>query len=164
MLGGRSDRFLDEGSLVGYVAIDGDIAGQLAIGISNGRNDGFLGEERPVFPPVDEFALPLAPGRDRCPHSLVERGRLEAALEEPRIAMENLGARVAGQSLEGRVDEGDPPGLIDHHDRVGGVIYDSSSGKEWDAKAWINNAGLLKVRGYWNFPIFGETMSFKRIQ
>ena len=52
----------------------------------------------------------------------------------------------------------------DDDEWVGGVIYDSSSGKEWDAKAWINNAGLLKVRGYWNFPIFGETMSFKRVQ
>jgi uncharacterized protein (DUF2147 family) len=44
-----------------------------------------------------------------------------------------------------------------------GIIYDSSSGKEWDAKAWINSAGLLKVRGYWHLSIFGETMSFKRI-
>lgn len=45
----------------------------------------------------------------------------------------------------------------------GGIIYDSSSGKNWDAKAWINSSGQLKVRGYWNFPIFGETMSFKKI-
>ena len=46
----------------------------------------------------------------------------------------------------------------------GGVIYDSSSGKNWDAKAWINAAGLLKVRGYWNIPLFGETLSFKKVQ
>jgi len=46
----------------------------------------------------------------------------------------------------------------------GGIIYDSSSGKNWEAKVWINAVGLLKVRGYWNFPIFGKTMSFKRVQ
>lgn len=46
----------------------------------------------------------------------------------------------------------------------GGIIYDSSSGKNWDAKAWINTEGVLKVRGYWNIPLLGETMSFKRVQ
>lgn len=45
-----------------------------------------------------------------------------------------------------------------------GIIYDSSSGKEWDAKAWITNAGLLKVRGYWHFAIFGQNMTFKKIK
>jgi uncharacterized protein (DUF2147 family) len=46
----------------------------------------------------------------------------------------------------------------------GGVIYDSSTGKNWDAKAWINTTGMLKVRGYWNIPLLGETMSFKKVQ
>lgn len=45
-----------------------------------------------------------------------------------------------------------------------GTIYDSSSGKKWDAKAWLTKNGLLKVRGYWNFSLFGENMSFKRIK
>ena len=45
-----------------------------------------------------------------------------------------------------------------------GTIYDSSSGKKWDAKAWINTTGILKVRGYWNFPIFGKNMSFKKVK
>ena len=44
-----------------------------------------------------------------------------------------------------------------------GIIYDSSSGKEWDAKAWINKDGLLKVRGYWHFSIFGQNLTFKKI-
>ena len=44
-----------------------------------------------------------------------------------------------------------------------GKIYDSSSGKEWDAKAWINDEGYLKVRGYWHFSIFGQTMRFKKV-
>jgi uncharacterized protein (DUF2147 family) len=43
-----------------------------------------------------------------------------------------------------------------------GRIYDSSTGKDWNAKAWINKAGVLKVRGYWHFSIFGQTMNFKR--
>lgn len=45
-----------------------------------------------------------------------------------------------------------------------GRIYDSSSGKDWNAKAWINDEGILKVRGYWHFSIFGENISFNRIQ
>jgi uncharacterized protein (DUF2147 family) len=44
-----------------------------------------------------------------------------------------------------------------------GRIYDSSSGKDWNAKAWINKEGILKVRGYWHFSLFGQTMSFKRV-
>ena len=44
-----------------------------------------------------------------------------------------------------------------------GRIYDSSSGKDWNAKAWINDEGILKVRGYWHFSIFGQNISFKRI-
>ena len=44
-----------------------------------------------------------------------------------------------------------------------GRIYDSSSGKDWNAKAWINKEGMLKVRGYWHFSIFGQNISFKRI-
>ena len=44
-----------------------------------------------------------------------------------------------------------------------GRIYDSRSGKDWNAKAWINKEGILKVRGYWHFSIFGQTMSLKRV-
>lgn len=43
----------------------------------------------------------------------------------------------------------------------GGRIYDSSSGKNWNAKAWIKNE-FLKVRGYWHFEFLGETMRFKK--
>ena len=44
-----------------------------------------------------------------------------------------------------------------------GTIYDCSSGKYYNAKAWINKDGLLKVRGYWHFSLFGQTMNFKKI-
>jgi len=52
----------------------------------------------------------------------------------------------------------------DDEEWKGGIIYDCSSGKEWDAKAWINKEGLLKVRGYWGLPIFGRNMTFKRVK
>lgn len=44
----------------------------------------------------------------------------------------------------------------------GGTIYDSRTGKDWNVKAWINQEGILKVRGYWHFEIFGKTMGLKR--
>lgn len=44
-----------------------------------------------------------------------------------------------------------------------GHIYDPSSGKEYNAKAWIADDGCLKVRGFWHFEIFGQTMCFKKI-
>jgi uncharacterized protein (DUF2147 family) len=44
-----------------------------------------------------------------------------------------------------------------------GTIYDAKNGKEWSASAYINKQGLLKVKGYWHFKIFGRTMVFKRV-
>jgi uncharacterized protein (DUF2147 family) len=44
-----------------------------------------------------------------------------------------------------------------------GIIYDAQQGKEWNASAYINKEGLLKVKGYWHWKIFGRTMSFKRV-
>lgn len=54
-------------------------------------------------------------------------------------------------------------GLIynpDEDEWQGGHIYDPSSGKEYSAKAWLNSEGMLKVRGYWHFEIFGQNMCF----
>jgi uncharacterized protein (DUF2147 family) len=48
--------------------------------------------------------------------------------------------------------------------KIIGIIYDSSSGKEWNAKAWLTDEGLLKVRGYWHFSIFGQNMTFKKVK
>jgi len=45
-----------------------------------------------------------------------------------------------------------------------GMVYDSKHGKEWNASAYIDKQGLLKVRGYWHFKFIGRTMSFKRIK
>jgi uncharacterized protein (DUF2147 family) len=32
-----------------------------------------------------------------------------------------------------------------------GQIYNPSSGKDWNAKAWLTSDGRLKVRGFWHF-------------
>ena len=44
-----------------------------------------------------------------------------------------------------------------------GRIYDSSSGKNWSAKAWLTKDGRLKVRGFWHFEFLGQTMSFNKV-
>jgi uncharacterized protein (DUF2147 family) len=44
-----------------------------------------------------------------------------------------------------------------------GMIYDAKSGREWNASAYINKQGLLKVKGYWHFKLFGRTMTFRRV-
>lgn len=44
-----------------------------------------------------------------------------------------------------------------------GRIYDSSSGKTWDATVWLIDAGNLNVRGFYLVRLFGKTLSFTRI-
>lgn len=44
-----------------------------------------------------------------------------------------------------------------------GRIYDASSGKDWNAKAWLTHDGCLKVRGFWHFEFLGQNMCFKRV-
>jgi uncharacterized protein (DUF2147 family) len=45
----------------------------------------------------------------------------------------------------------------------GGRIYDPSSGKDWNAKAWLTKDGCLKVRGFWHFVFLGQNMCFKKV-
>ncbi len=44
-----------------------------------------------------------------------------------------------------------------------GMIYDSKHGRTWNASAYIDKNGLLKVKGYWHFKCIGRTMTFKRV-
>jgi uncharacterized protein (DUF2147 family) len=44
-----------------------------------------------------------------------------------------------------------------------GKIYEVQSGKYWNAAAYIDDNGLLKVKGYWKIKLIGRTMTFKRI-
>jgi uncharacterized protein (DUF2147 family) len=51
----------------------------------------------------------------------------------------------------------------DEDEWQGGRIYDASTGKDWNAKAWITEDGCLKVRGFWHFEFLGRNMRFKKI-
>lgn len=44
-----------------------------------------------------------------------------------------------------------------------GIIYDAKHGREWDSIAWINDAGLLKVKGYWIFKWISQTLIFEKV-
>lgn len=46
----------------------------------------------------------------------------------------------------------------------GGRIYDASSGKDWNAKAWVDKDGCLKVRGFWHLEFLGQNICFKKVQ
>ena len=45
-----------------------------------------------------------------------------------------------------------------------GIIYDTRTGKEWNASASLVRKGLLKVRGYWHFEFIGRSMTFNRVK
>jgi uncharacterized protein (DUF2147 family) len=44
-----------------------------------------------------------------------------------------------------------------------GKIYDAKSGREWSSVAYFNKAGMLNVKGYWQFEFIGKTMTFKKV-
>jgi Uncharacterized protein conserved in bacteria len=46
---------------------------------------------------------------------------------------------------------------------VDGIIYDASSGKEWDSEVWLTDQNLLKVKGYWLFKFLSQTKTFKKV-
>ena len=46
---------------------------------------------------------------------------------------------------------------------VKGKIYDSTSGRTWDATVRLSDAKTLEVRGYYIFRFLGRTMKFTRI-
>lgn len=44
-----------------------------------------------------------------------------------------------------------------------GIVYDAKHGRDWNASAYIDKKGALKVRGYWHLKLIGRTMTFYRI-
>ncbi len=44
-----------------------------------------------------------------------------------------------------------------------GTIYDARHGREWNASAYIDKNGLLRVKGYWHLKFIGRTMAFRRL-
>ena len=51
----------------------------------------------------------------------------------------------------------------DQKEWIDGLIYDATSGKEWDSVVWLTDDHLLKVKGYWVFKFLSETKTFKRV-
>lgn len=47
---------------------------------------------------------------------------------------------------------------------VDGIIYDATSGKEWDSIVWLTDDNLLKVKGYWVFRFLSQTKTFKKLK
>jgi len=45
-----------------------------------------------------------------------------------------------------------------------GRIYDSSSGRTWDATMWLTDPDNLNVRGFYLVRWFGKTLNFKRVK
>ena len=45
-----------------------------------------------------------------------------------------------------------------------GQIYDTQSGKTWNASIELENENSAKVRGFWHFEIFGRSMYFRRVR
>ncbi len=46
---------------------------------------------------------------------------------------------------------------------VKGKIYDSTSGRTWDASVWLSDPQTLEVRGYCIFKFIGRTMKFTKV-
>ncbi|MDQ2751941.1 MAG: DUF2147 domain-containing protein [Bacteroidota bacterium] len=44
-----------------------------------------------------------------------------------------------------------------------GKIYDSTSGRTWDASVWLSDPQTLQVRGYYIFKFIGKTMKFTKV-
>lgn len=44
-----------------------------------------------------------------------------------------------------------------------GHIQDANKGKIWNAKAWLDKDGYLKIGGFWQYEFLGEDMSFKKV-
>jgi len=88
-------------------------------------------------------------GNDKLMHEWIDKNNPNKALQTRKI----LGMNV----LSGLVYE---PSSNSWED---GMIYDAKHGKDWNASAYIDKSGLLKVKGYWHFKIFGRTMTFARV-
>ena len=44
-----------------------------------------------------------------------------------------------------------------------GMIYDAQHGRDWNAAIYLDDSGLLKVKGYWHVKFIGKTLTFKKV-
>jgi uncharacterized protein (DUF2147 family) len=45
-----------------------------------------------------------------------------------------------------------------------GRIYDPKTGRTWSSVAYLDEEGVLNVKGYWQFEFIGKTMRFRKAQ
>lgn len=43
-----------------------------------------------------------------------------------------------------------------------GRIYDAKSGRTWSSVAYLDDEGILNVKGFWQFEFIGRTMRFRK--
>lgn len=44
-----------------------------------------------------------------------------------------------------------------------GKIYDPKSGRLWSSVAYLDEEGILNVKGFWQFEFIGKTMRFRKV-
>ena len=44
-----------------------------------------------------------------------------------------------------------------------GRIYDAKTGRTWSSVAYLDEEGVLNVKGYWQFEFIGKTMRFRKV-
>jgi len=44
-----------------------------------------------------------------------------------------------------------------------GKIYDPKTGRQWSSVAYLDDEGILNVKGFWQFEFIGKTMRFNKV-
>ena len=90
--------------MFGDVQLDGNVAGDLVIGLADRCNDRFLVIDPAILAFVGEFPFPHPAGGQGGPHFLVSFRRGQAGLQDARILANDFLGAVTGGSVELRVD------------------------------------------------------------
>ncbi len=112
-----------------------------AVGAAHRTQCQALGVDLAALAPVPHLADPRAARDQRVPHAGVEGGVVAAGFEHARIEPEHLGARMAGDALEGRVAVEDVAGEVGHHDAFVQALDDLAP------DAQVGLAGVQAVLG-----------------
>jgi hypothetical protein len=89
--------------LVGNVFLDGQVVGDLPIGLADGRENARLHVDLAVLPAVDELSRPVVSGGQRAPQLSIGFWRRLARLQDFRILPDQLFAGIAADLEQGRV-------------------------------------------------------------
>lgn len=66
--------------------------------------------------------------------------------------------KVLGMQVLSRLRYNASSGRWEH-----GKIYDPKTGRLWSSVAYLDEGGVLNVKGYWQFEFIGRTMRFRRV-